>query len=60
MTAPPLVCCVRLEPSHVFVFGLFVRVSSYPMWIMIVAVTVMHVIMFVLPVCVLRECAGGM
>ena len=40
---------------HVIVFGLFVSLSMYPM----VAVIVMRVLLlFVLHVCMLRECEG--
>ena len=39
------------------VFGLSVRLSWSPMWL--VAMTVMHVLLFVLHVCMLRECEGA-
>ena len=45
---PVCLCGVR---SPVVVLGLFVRLSQYPM--LCVAVTVMHVLLFVLHVCVL-------
>ena len=44
-------CCVC---SHVVVFGLSVRLLWYP----VVAVTVMRVLLFVMHVCILRECEG--
>ena len=50
-------CCVC---SHVVVFGLSVRLSRYPIDVdAVVAVTVMRVLLFVLHVCMLRECDGA-
>ena len=47
--------CLCGVSSPVVVFGLFVRLSQYPMFVnVVVAVTVMHVLLFVLHVCVLR------
>ena len=40
----------------VVVCSLSVRLSWYPMWM--VVVTVMRVLLFVLHVCMLRECEG--
>ena len=47
-------CCVC---SHVVVFSLSVRLS-YPMW-MRCLLTVMRVLLFVLHVCMLRECESA-
>ena len=48
-------CCVC---SNVVVFGLPVSLSWYPMW-MRFALTMMCVLLFVLRVCMLRECEGA-
>ena len=45
--------------SHVVVLGLSARLSRYPMWMRGVAVTMMRVLLFVLHVCMLRECEGA-
>ena len=42
--------------SHVVVFGVSVRLSWYPV---VVVVTVMRVLLCVLRVCMLRECVGA-
>ena len=49
-------CCVC---SHVVVFGLSVRLLWYSYVDAVVAVTVMPVHLFVLHVCMLRECEGA-
>ena len=48
-------CCVC---CHVIVFGLSVSFSWYPKWMRWFAVTVMRVLLFVVHVCLLRECDG--
>ena len=55
-TAGPVCLCGVSSP--VVVLGLFRRLSSYVVRA-VVAVTVMHVLLFVLHVCVLWECEGA-
>ena len=50
---------LRCVCGHVVVFGLSVRFSWYPYVDAEVAVTVMRVLLFVLHVCLLRECDGA-
>ena len=48
--------CVCVCSRHVVVFGLSVRLSWLSYVDAVVAVTVMRVLLFVLHVCILREC----
>ena len=45
--------------SHLVVFGLSVRLSWYPYVDAVVDVTVIRILLFVLHVCMLRECEGA-
>ena len=50
---------LRCVCSHVVAFGLSVRLSWYAMFADMVAVTVMPVLLWVVHVCMLRECEGA-